>query len=175
MYTISPQLAKHAPPIETLLDKAFGKDRRNKRSYHFRAGIKDIKDLRFVAHTHSELVGTIRFWPVDIAVSFDNSDIDTTSQALLLGPLGVSPELQGRGIGAALIEHGIHAARTQGFKIVILVGDLNYYGRFGFGPATDLQHHITMPGEQDHRVLVRELQNGALEGMRGIILPASTH
>jgi predicted N-acetyltransferase YhbS len=165
MFIINPQTPNHTKAIETLLDKAFGSTRTSKRSYHFRRGVKDIPALRFVALAGNKLVGTIRFWPIAI----DDPETGQSIEALILGPLGVSPNLQGRGIGAALIEHGIEVAREQGHKIVILVGDLTYYGRFGFSPAAAHQHHITMPGEQDHRVLVRELSDDALIDVRGAI------
>lgn len=154
--------------IEDLLDAAFGEGRHNKRSYHFREGVADVPDLRFVTHYDNTLVGTIRFWPVMIQNPATSLSTHGT-KALLLGPLGVAPHMQGRGIGADLIHHGINAARTQGHGIIILVGELNYYGRFGFGPAASPQHPITMPGEQDHRVLIRELHNDALEGVQGTI------
>ena len=165
MFKITSQQPKQQKTIKTLLDQAFGEGRHTKRSYHFREGVEDVAGLRFVACTPDKLVGTIRFWPVAIA----NPASSIQTPALLLGPLGVDPTMQGRGIGAGLIHHGIDEARKQGHGIVILVGDLTYYGRFGFGPAAGHQHHMSMPGEQDHRVLVRELHNGALEDVRGVI------
>jgi len=161
----SPKDTQALGAIEALLDEAFGKGRHAKRSYHFREGVEDVPDLRFVALTNDKLVGTIRFWPVMI----HDPASGMQTPALLLGPPGVDPSMQGRGIGAELIHHGIDAARKQGHGIGILVGDLTYYGRFGFGPAAGHQHHITMPGEQDHRVLVRELHNDALKNVQGTI------
>lgn len=161
MYHIAPQTPRHAAAIETLLDAAFGPDRHAKRSYGYRDGVDDIETLRFVAvgNDHGELVGTIRFWPVRIG--------PTGAPALLLGPLGVSPDHQGEGIGAALIEHGLSEARAQGFDICALVGPLNYYGRFGFAPASI--YHVSMPGEAPERLLIRELRNDALKGVSGDI------
>ncbi len=166
MYTIKPQPSKASDTIDTLLDAAFGEGRQSKRSYHFRQSVRDEAKLRFVTTMGNRLVGTIRFWPVSINDDTTNSK----TPALLLGPLGVAPDLQGRGIGADLINHGLIAARNHHHTIVILVGDLTYYGRFGFGAANVAHgHHITMPGEQQHRVLIRELVNGALDGVNGAI------
>jgi len=162
MFQISRPATRHADDIENLLDRAFGPNRQSKRSYAFRDGIGDIEDLRFITLKGKELVGTIRFWPIAIGAH--------GFPALLLGPLGVDPDHQGEGIGAGLIHHGLEVAREQGHKACVLVGDLTYYGRFGFGLAS--QHHIHMPGEQDHRVLIRELENGALTGVEGAILKA---
>lgn len=160
MFDISIQRHKDANAIETLIDAAFGADRHHKTSYSFREGVNDVSDLRFVALQDDDLVGTIRFWPVLIKGR-------SSTPALLLGPLGVAPDHQGQGIGAALIEHGLEVARDHGHEIVLLVGGLDYYGRFGFGPAT--ARNITMPHEQPERLLVRELKNDALSGVEGSV------
>lgn len=144
------------PPVELLLDTAFGPDRHTKRSYHFRAGVGDVPTLRFVANSDGVLCGTIQFWPVTIANS---------TPALLLGPLGVATDHQNMGVGADLMAFGMNAARDQGHGIVLLVGKLEYYGRFGFGVAGS--HGIAMPGELSHRLLIRELHNDALNGVSG--------
>lgn len=161
MFDITAQKPAHAETIETLLDKAFGENRLEKASYSFRDGVDDISGLRFVALQEKRLIGTIRFWPVLIVGQ-------QSVPALLLGPLGVAPDHQGQGIGAALIEHGLETAREQGHGIVLLVGELTYYGRFGFGPATS--RDIFMPNEQPHRLLVRELINGALQDVSGNVV-----
>ena len=49
-----------------------------------------------------------------------------------LGPVSVHPELQGRGIGQALIENGLEQLRRIGASGCVVMGELSYYGRFGF-------------------------------------------
>lgn len=162
MFEILPAHKTGPDAIETLLDDAFGPDRLNKTSYRFRDGVNDIPTLRFVARADNQLAGTIRFWPVTIG-----RGMPASAPALLLGPLGVSSKFQNMGIGAALMIHGMNAARDQRHDLVLLVGELDYYGRFGFAQAQS--RGITMPGEQDHRLLVRELRNGALGGVEGFV------
>lgn len=58
-----------------------------------------------------------------------------TVRAAALAPLAVRPEWQRRGIGAALVRHGIARCRARGCAGVIVVGDPAYYGRFGFAAA----------------------------------------
>ncbi len=50
----------------------------------------------------------------------------------ILGPVGVLPEHQRRGIGQALVRHGIEAIRRLGAEGCALAGDPEYYTRFGF-------------------------------------------
>jgi len=52
-----------------------------------------------------------------------------------LGPLGVHPERQGRGIGSALVRAGIAAAVELEEVLIGLLGDPGYYARFGFRPS----------------------------------------
>jgi putative acetyltransferase len=56
----------------------------------------------------------------------------------VLSPLGVLPEYQGRGIGSALVRHGLEAIASQGAPVVFLEGDPGYYSRFGFVPGGGL-------------------------------------
>jgi putative acetyltransferase len=60
-----------------------------------------------------------------------------------LGPLGVLPELQGKGIGSALVHATLAAADALGQRGVVLLGHPTYYPRFGFGPA--VEQGITPP------------------------------
>ncbi len=50
--------------------------------------------------------------------------------------MAVLPEFQRRGIGGAMIHHGLDAARRNGERIVIVLGHPEYYPRFGFRPAS---------------------------------------
>ena len=49
-----------------------------------------------------------------------------------LAPLSVLPERQREGIGAALVEAGLARLRAMGAAGCVLLGDPDYYGRFGF-------------------------------------------
>lgn len=54
---------------------------------------------------------------------------------LVLSPLGVLPEYQGRGIGTRLVEHALAAADGRGAPLLFLEGSPNYYGKRGFETA----------------------------------------
>ncbi len=58
--------------------------------------------------------------------------------ALGVGPLGVLPAMQGRGVGSALMYTLLGAAQALDETVVGLLGDPAYYGRFGFVAATEL-------------------------------------
>lgn len=60
------------------------------------------------------------------------SPVAADAPALALAPLAVHPAVQGRGIGAALTRVALQAFPDH---TVIVLGDPDYYGRFGFRPA----------------------------------------
>ncbi|MCA2211813.1 GNAT family N-acetyltransferase [Jidongwangia harbinensis] len=53
----------------------------------------------------------------------------------VLSPLAVLPDRQRRGVGAALVRHGLELLEARGVPLVFLEGDPGYYGRLGFTAA----------------------------------------
>ncbi len=91
------------------------------------------------------------------------------ARALLLGPLAVDQTAQGEGIGASLMRLAIARAGMIGHKGIILVGDPEYYERFGF--TADRTSGLLMPGPVDRRrFLSLELERGLLNGAEGRIV-----
>jgi predicted N-acetyltransferase YhbS len=166
MITIASEQPDDAGAIEALLDLTFGAGRLAKASYRYRQGVRPIAELCRVARdgpaANDEIVGAIRYWPVRIG--------RTGTPALLLGPLAVNPARRGEGIGRTLVAQTLDWAMLAGHKLVVLVGDLDYYRQFGFEPA--LPHGISMPREKTpERLQVRELAPGSLGGIAGDIRP----
>ena len=147
MIIVSPEEPQDAAAIETLLDNAFGADRRCKISYRYRADVAPLGQLCLVARNAGGLVGTIRAWPVAIGAS--------PCRAMLLGPVAIEAAARGQGIGGRLIGTQLDLAATEGYGFAVLVGDEAYYGRFGFRAAA--RWGIAMPGERPERVLGRAL------------------
>jgi putative acetyltransferase len=69
---------------------------------------------------------------------------DEGHPVLGLGPIGVLPELQGDGIGSALVRESIKVANARQETLIALLGSPAYYGRFGF--VTSTEHGIDPPG-----------------------------
>lgn len=80
--------------------------------------------IELVAEQDGRIVGHILFSPVEAPV-----------RALALAPVAVAPERHGEGIGSALIEAGHRIAREQGWEAVFVVGEPEYYRRFGYDAA----------------------------------------
>jgi putative acetyltransferase len=58
--------------------------------------------------------------------------------ALGIGPVGVHPNHQRRGVGTVLVHAVLAVAEAAGERLVALLGSPAYYRRFGFVPSTEL-------------------------------------
>ena len=158
--TILPESADDAAAIERLYERTFGPGRLAKTAYRLREGRDHTLELSFTARIGTLLVGSVRMTPVRIG----------NAAALLLGPLTVEPPFRGRCVGQALIERANKEAKARGHRMVLLVGDVPYYGRFGFKQIPKGQ--VQMPGPVDPaRLLVCELVENAFHGVSGLIRP----
>lgn len=72
------------------------------------------------------------------------------ARAAGLGPLGVRPEEQGRGVGQALVHAVVAAADALDLPLAVLLGAPGYYGRFGFVPAAGLGVEAPDPAWGEH-------------------------
>jgi putative acetyltransferase len=110
--------------------RAFGRDDEARVADEVRASDAFIPHLSFVAMSGDRVAGhVLTSW-----VGLEGSE----RRLLLLGPIGVLPELQGRGIGSGLVRASLDAARSLGEPVLLLEGNPKYYGRFGFVRADEL-------------------------------------
>lgn len=157
-YQIKPEPAVLAGAVERLYDDVFGPARFHKASYLFREGVDPVRELSWIALEGDRVVGAIRYWPILVG--------ETGHPALLLGPLAIAQDRAGRGIGRALMFKTLDLAAQLGHDLVLLVGDVDYYKRFGFVPAT--QHGFVMPGEsRPDRLQVAPLKDNVLGRIAG--------
>lgn len=167
---------RHAAPIHALLEESFGADRHRKTVYRLRQDVAPVASLCLVAEEDDGFLrGTLRFWPV--AIACDGKGDGAAARrvpALLLGPLAVHGGLRKTGVGSLLMREGLEMARTQGHRIVLLVGDEPYYGRFGFRRV--LAEGLRLPGPvDDARFLALDLVSGALDGVHGLVDTIAPH
>ncbi len=151
----------HQSDINQLAAEAFGPGRFARTAFRLRENASPRPELSYVAEVvtddkSSSLAGSVELTDITIG----------DRAALLLGPLVVSPHFQKLGIGRELMNRAIHDAYMGNHKLIILVGDLPYYAKFGFKPVSPGQ--ITLPGPVDPaRLLAAELAPGALNCTSG--------
>jgi putative acetyltransferase len=68
-------------------------------------------------------------------------------EVALLGPLAVMPNLQGSGIGSALVSAGLERLVREHVTHVYVLGDPAYYGQFGFAQEADVDPPFPLPPE----------------------------
>jgi predicted N-acetyltransferase YhbS len=173
---VTAEFPADAQAREALLDRAMGPGRRRKSSEKLRRGRRPSEGLAFVAKdAEGCLIGTVRLWDVAVKLEADVAVAQEPTprpvRALLLGPLAVDPSVKSAGIGSALMRHAIDEARRLGHGAIVLVGDPEYYARFGF--CSEKTGSLAMPGPYErHRLLALELEDGALDGAAGVLKAA---
>lgn len=87
-------------------------------------------------------------------------------EVLSLGPIGVLPEYQGKGIGGMMIARTKAIAKELGFRGILLCGDPDYYTRQGFIAAEKfgIRNAENMYADALHAC---ELYEGAFSGVHG--------
>ena len=97
--------------------------------------VKALRDsgaltISLVAEDLTQVVGHVALSPVTIS--------DGSGGWYGLGPISVTPNQQGKGIGSKLMYAALAGLKNLNANGCVLLGDPNYYQRFGFEPINDL-------------------------------------
>ena len=153
MPEISIQTDADLPAIESLMAEAFGPKRHSRSVWQLRPG-PPVPEMCFVIRSDGETVGSLRFWEVMLG----------DQRILLLGPLAVRPGERGRGFGRDLIRTALDRATAGPWPLILVSGEVDYYPKFGFVPATP--YGIDWPGFiEPERLQFFELKAGALAAL----------
>ena len=87
--------------------------------------------LSLVAEIDGQIVGHVAISPVHIS--------DGSQHWFGLGPISVIPQRQRQGIGSALMRAAISALQAQSAQGCVLLGEPDYYRRFGFRTVPGLE------------------------------------
>jgi predicted N-acetyltransferase YhbS len=177
--TLIPLEAVDPAMVEEVLDRAFGRDRHARTAYRIREGMDWLPGLSLAAlDANDMLVGTIQCWPIGLQTKQGQVPL------VMVGPVAVVPERQGEGFGVGLMTAMIaedarlaagggrssssSAAVGQAGLPQVLIGDAEYYGRWGFSAGLTGGWRCPGPFEQ-HRLLARGHGLAAMpvEGMLG--------
>jgi len=121
-----------AAAVEVLVLAAFGPGRFTKTAERLRERARIA--AAFVAREDGKVIGSVRLWAITVG----------GAPALFLGPIAVLVDCRRAGLGADLVQACIDQAGETG---ILLVGDLPYFGRFGFRPVPG----VRLPGPVDQR------------------------
>jgi len=135
---VRPYRATDDQPVRQLLSAAFGRGSVADLAAELRDS--DAHRAALVAELDTEVAGIVQL---------SRGWLDAPRrlvEVLVLSPLGVLPELQGRGIGSVLVLAAIGAAERLGSPLLFLEGSTRYYPRFGFSPGAE--HGFRRPSER---------------------------
>ena len=113
------------PHIRRLLESAFETDAEARLVDTLRAD-GDLSHA-WVAEQAGRVVSFLGFSPVTIE--------QQTGSWLGLAPLATDPDFQRKGIGSKLTRHAVDHLRDAGVALIVVLGDPQFYRRFGFEPA----------------------------------------
>lgn len=127
-----------------------------------RAGETYLPELEFVAEENGVLMGHVMLTEQAYQTS------DGVRTGVLVAPLAVALPYRNMGIGGELLRHACAQAAEAGYTAAFLVGNPQYYGRFGFCETSEfgIKNTSDIP---DEFVLGCELGEGALRGISGEI------
>ena len=145
--------------LSALLDDAFGADRQRRTAYLLRKGMNVIEHLSFAISDGDMLVGSIQCWPICV----------DAAPLILVGPVAVATDQQNNGLGKQLMQSMLAAASTHDAPMV-MIGDPEYYGRFGF--SADGTSGWTLPGPWEPRRLLLRNTTMAELPVHGMLGPA---
>ncbi len=119
----------------------------------------DACDLfNFVADDDGQIVGSIFF----SRLRFEDS-----RDAFILAPVAVHSDRQGKGIGQALISHGLRVLTNQGVSAVLTYGDPAFYQKVGFHQISHATVKAPFELSQPEGWLGQCLDNEPIEALSG--------
>jgi putative acetyltransferase len=154
--TIREETPADHPAVREVNRLAFGQDDEANLVDALRAG--RYTRLSLVAERDGVVIGHLLFsrLPIESAAG--------TIEALALAPVAVLPGRQRQGVGSRLIRDGLTMCRERGHRVVVVLGHVEYYPRFGF--STALAERLRSPFPGPH-FMTLELVPGALDGVEG--------
>ncbi len=144
------------------------------------AGIGRVTELAFGQRDEADLISALREnGDIEISlVAVDDeavighvlfSKLHAPPKCLALAPVSVMPDRQSRGVGSRLIREGLRRAKEIGWRAVFLLGEPDYYSRFGFRVDSAAGFETPYPAEF---FMALELKPGALAQKGPVIYAA---
>ena len=131
--TIRPETTEDISRINEIIQSAFKTHPYSNQKEHLLLAdlrINHALSLSLVAELDNIVVGHIAFSKVTI----DDKDLHWYG----LAPVSVDPDYQNQGIGSALIKAGLEKLKNVNANGCVLLGEPEYYNRFGFKQDVDL-------------------------------------
>jgi predicted N-acetyltransferase YhbS len=117
--------------IFLLEEDVLGPGRYARPSFRLRENLICNQKYSKIYYKSQKIIGSIRYFNCKIQ----------SNEGLMLGPLIVDQKFKGRGIGKELVIQSIESVNDKKIRFIILIGELDYYGQFGF----EINHNVHFP------------------------------
>lgn len=123
-----------------------------------------VPELNFVLVKDGEIIGQNVF--VRAAI---NADDGRDIPIMTMGPICIAPKYKRQGYGKFLLDYSLEQAARMGAGAVCFEGNIDFYGKSGFDYASKfgIRYHGLPEGEDASFFILKELQNGYLDGITG--------
>lgn len=168
-YTIRLETPADYRSVETLARESFWNVYRPGCLEHYvlhclRSAPDFVPQLSFVMEKDGEIIGQNVFVRAHITAD-DGREIPI----MTMGPICIAPQWKRQGYGKALLDYSLEKAAAFGAGALCFEGNIDFYGKSGFGFASDfgIRYHGLSEGEDASFFLCRELIPGYLNGITG--------
>ena len=168
-YTIRLETPADYRSVETLARESFWNVYRPGCLEHYvlhclRSDPDFVPQLSFVMEKDGEIIGQNVFVRAHITAD-DGREIPI----MTMGPICIAPQWKRQGYGKALLDYSLEKAAVFGAGALCFEGNIDFYGKSGFGFASDfgIRYHGLPEGEDASFFLCRELIPGYLNGITG--------
>lgn len=114
------------------------------------------KDLNFVMYLDDVLIGQVVFHEAELILKDG-----TIKKIATFGPIGIHPDFKRKKYGMILLAFALNKAKEKGIKALLMEGNIDFYGKFGFIKASD--KNILYYGQFVDFLLCKELEDGYLD------------
>lgn len=123
-----------------------------------------VPELDFVMYLDGELIGQNIF--VRTAITADDG---RSIPIMTMGPICIKNEYKRKGYGKILLDYSLEKAAKLGCGAVCFEGNIDFYGKSGFRPASEfnIRYHGLEEGQDASFFLCKELIPGYLNGITG--------
>lgn len=134
---------------------------------------------RLIGDLVRDMIATVPHDDIRVMTAVDGSEIVASAvftrmeypederTVFILSPVAVATARQGRGVGQALLRHGLNDLRVRGVDIVLTYGDVAFYARVGFTPISERDARAPQPLQYPAGWLGQALNGSPLGVIRG--------
>ena len=169
-YTIRRETPADYRTVENLTREAFWNVYRPGCTEHyvlhqFRDRPEFVKELDLCLEVGGRIIGHVMFVRAEIT-----ADDGRILPIMTFGPISIHPDYQRKGYGKILLDFALARAAEMGAGAVCMEGNIDFYGKCGFGVASQSGiHYYAEPREEVvPYFLLKQLKKVFLDGVTGI-------